>query len=117
MRQTSCFRSVVHCLIYNSLSTPIAIPNSLAVEVTFDYIPTLFAGLLNAHGQLGPAEIKPKHKFVFKDAIRKAKKDHNLDLKFPPAHPFMPLPSLRLATALRQDQHPLYSTVVENIYH
>ena len=59
-------------------------------------IPVLFAGLLNANGQLGPAEVPSKRVYVFKDAMRSA---HNLGLPLvpPPTHPFRPLLSLRVS--------------------
>lgn len=61
--------------------------------------PVLFAGLLDAHGQLGPAEIPAKRRFVFKDALRKA---HRAGLKLapPPRHPFNPLGALRVVHLL-----------------
>lgn len=60
--------------------------------------PILFAALLNAHGQLGPAEIPVKRVYVFKDAYRKG---HLLGLPPlcpPPTHPFNPLFALRAAS-------------------
>lgn len=60
--------------------------------------PVLFAGLLNHHGQLGPAEIAPKRKFVFRQSLWMAKRQ-GIPMKLPPAHPFKPLPPLRLALA------------------
>lgn len=33
-------------------------------NLLIDPVPTLFAGLLNKHGQLGPAEIPPKRIWV-----------------------------------------------------
>lgn len=61
-------------------------------------VPVLFAGLLNAHGQKGPAEIPAKRLYLFKDVCRKA---HLLGLPPlipPPAHPFNPLLALRAAS-------------------
>lgn len=62
--------------------------------------PILFAALLDAHGQRGPAEIPAKRRYVFRDALRKA---HALGLTLtpPPRHPFNPLTALR-ATRLLQ---------------
>jgi len=60
-------------------------------------IPVLFAGLLDAHGNIGPAEIPAKRAYIFKDALRSA-----LTLKIafrpPPSHPFNPLLALRIAS-------------------
>lgn len=61
--------------------------------------PVLFAGLLNHHGHLGPAEIAPKRQFVIRQALWLAKRQ-GIDMKLPPAHPFKPLPPLRLAIAM-----------------
>ena len=58
--------------------------------------PTLFAGLLNHWGQLGPAEIEPKRAWVYRDGYRYAKK-HGIELNCPRHHPFNPLPALRLS--------------------
>jgi 2-hydroxychromene-2-carboxylate isomerase len=60
-------------------------------------VPVLFAGLLNAHGQLGPAEIPAKREYLIKDVSRRAN-TLGLVVKPPPTHPFNPLPSLRLAS-------------------
>ena len=61
--------------------------------------PVLFAGLLNAHGQKGPAEIEAKRRYVFADAIREADRS-GYTFKGPPTHPFNPLRALRMCTAL-----------------
>jgi 2-hydroxychromene-2-carboxylate isomerase len=60
-------------------------------------VPVLFAGLLNAYGQKGPAEIPPKRLYVLKDAFRRARK-LGLPLIPPPTHPFNPLLALRAAS-------------------
>jgi len=58
--------------------------------------PTLFAGLLNHWGQLGPAEIPPKRRWAFSDAYRISKR-LGLPLEGPQYHPFNPLVALRLS--------------------
>jgi 2-hydroxychromene-2-carboxylate isomerase len=60
--------------------------------------PVLFAALLDAHGQKGPAEIAGKRAFTYKYVVWRAK-HLGVPLKFPPEHPFNPLPLLRLALA------------------
>ncbi len=57
----------------------------------------LFAGMLNHYGQLGPAEVEPKRRFVFRQVFRRA---HRLGiaLRPPPGHPFNPLLALRVAS-------------------
>ena len=56
--------------------------------------PVLFAGMLQAHGQLGPAEIAPKSRWMLRDVLRKAKR-FDVPIAPPAAHPFNPLLALR----------------------
>jgi len=65
--------------------------------VDIEPVPVLFAGLLGAHGQLGPAEIPAKSLWMSKNNARKAVL---LDVPLnPPAfHPFNPLLSLRVSS-------------------
>ncbi len=58
--------------------------------------PVLFAGLLQAHGHLGPAEIPPKARFLIRDCIRAADA-LGVPFRTPEQHPFNPLGALRLA--------------------
>lgn len=60
--------------------------------------PVLFAGLLNHHGQKGPAEIPAKRMYTFKNVLRIA---HFAKIQIvpPPAHPFNPLLALRAASS------------------
>jgi 2-hydroxychromene-2-carboxylate isomerase len=66
------------------------------------YRPVLFAGLLKAHGHKGPAEIPAKRRFTYQFVAWQAKR-LGVPLKFPPVHPFNPLPLLRLAIAAEAD--------------
>ena len=68
-------------------------------EVQFDYIPVLFAGLLNAHQNKGPAEIPAKRVHTLTDTMRWALY-YGLEYKSPPAHPFNPLKPLRVCLAV-----------------
>ncbi|MES2152956.1 MAG: 2-hydroxychromene-2-carboxylate isomerase [Pseudomonadota bacterium] len=63
--------------------------------------PVLFAGLLNAHGQKGPAEIEAKRHYTFRDVMRQAA-GQGLPFEGPPGHPFKPLQALRMCVALDQ---------------
>lgn len=63
-----------------------------------DYRPLLFAGLLNHHGQKGPAEIAPKRDWTYRQVLWLAH-THGVPLQLPAAHPFNPLALLRLALA------------------
>lgn len=71
---------------------------SLAPAIRVRYRPILFAGLLEAHGQKGPAEIPAKRVFTYRFVVWQAKR-LGIALKFPHEHPFNPLPLLRLAIA------------------
>jgi 2-hydroxychromene-2-carboxylate isomerase len=71
---------------------------SLAPGIAVRYRPVLFAGLLGANGQKGPAEIPAKRVFTYRFCVWQAKR-LGIALKFPPEHPFNPLPLLRLAIA------------------
>ena len=77
-----------------------------AAGVEIDCRPILFAGLLNAHGQKGPAEIPAKRVYTFHDVLRQAAQ-HGYDFKGPPSHPFNPLRALRMCIALEDAQERL----------
>ena len=71
---------------------------SLSPAIRVRYRPVLFAGLLEAHGQKGPAEIAAKRVFTYRFVVWQAGK-LGIPIKFPHEHPFNPLPLLRLAIA------------------
>jgi 2-hydroxychromene-2-carboxylate isomerase len=60
--------------------------------------PVLLAGLLNHWGQLGPAELPEKRRQTYRLVLWQSRQ-LDIPLRFPPAHPFNPLPALRLALA------------------
>lgn len=62
-------------------------------------VPVLFAGLLHAHGNLRPAEVEAKRRYLFRDVLREAAR-RGLPFAGPPGHPFNPLLALRMVTAL-----------------
>lgn len=62
-------------------------------------VPVLFAGLLQHHGQKGPAEIPAKRAHLFREIVWRAHTE-GIALTLPAAHPFNPLPLLRLSIAL-----------------
>ena len=62
------------------------------------YRPLLFAGLLAHWGQKGPAEIEPKRAWTLRHLHWWAQQ-HGIAFQTPAAHPFNPLPLLRLALA------------------
>jgi len=63
-----------------------------------EYVPVLLAGLLDHHGQIGPAEIAPKRRFTYRFVLWQARK-MGIPMRMPPAHPFNPLSALRLIIA------------------
>lgn len=60
-------------------------------------VPVLFAGLLKAYGQLGPAEVPPKLSWMLRNTLRKAAQ-LEIPLNPPASHPFNPLLALRVST-------------------
>jgi 2-hydroxychromene-2-carboxylate isomerase len=71
---------------------------SLPPDVRIDYKPVLFAALLDHWGQKGPAEIPPKRTWTYRSCIWWASQ-RGIDFRVPAAHPFNPLPYLRLSIA------------------
>ncbi len=76
--------------------------------------PVLFAGLLNHWGNKGPAELPAKrlqtYRFTFWQADQLG-----VEMNYPPAHPFNPIPALRLAVALECGYDPV-RTIFEFIW-
>ncbi|MCF7222179.1 2-hydroxychromene-2-carboxylate isomerase [Marilutibacter chinensis] len=66
--------------------------------VAVEPVPIVFAAVLSARGQKGPAEIPGKREFTYRHVLWQAVRE-GIELRFPPAHPFNPLPSLRLCIA------------------
>jgi 2-hydroxychromene-2-carboxylate isomerase len=69
---------------------------------TVELLPVLFAGVLNALGTTGPAEVKQKRFYIYKHTRRIA---HELGVPFvmPAAHPFNPLLALRVTAAVQDE--------------
>src|SRR5690606_26909946 len=70
----------------------------MGLSVRVRYRPVLFAALLKAHGQLGPAEIPGKREWTYRQIAWLAH-CQGVRLDLPATHPFNPLPLLRLALA------------------
>lgn len=64
---------------------------------TIEFVPVLFGAMLEANGQLGPAEIAPKRDWMIRDVLRKAAR-LGVPLEPPASHPFNPLTALRAAS-------------------
>lgn len=84
---------------------------------TVELVPVLFAGVLNALGTTGPAEVAPKRFYLYKHTTRLG---HDLGVPFavPAAHPFNPLPALRVTAAVRnpEERHRLVSALYAAIW-
>jgi len=70
----------------------------LATQQPVELVPILFAAVLTAHGQKGPAEIPGKREFTYRHVLWQARRQ-GIELQFPPAHPFNPIPALRTCIA------------------
>lgn len=66
--------------------------------------PVLFAALLKAHANKGPAEIEPKRQWTFRHVAWLAAQ-HGIPMQVPAVHPFNPLPLLRLLVAAGANRH------------
>jgi 2-hydroxychromene-2-carboxylate isomerase len=76
-------------------------------------VPVLLAGLLEAHGHKGPAEIPPKRIYTFKHIVRLATR-LGLYLSPPPSHPFKPLLALRVSSLPMPE--PTRRALVDRLY-
>jgi 2-hydroxychromene-2-carboxylate isomerase len=74
-------------------------------SVRVRYLPVLFGALLKANGQLGPAEIPGKRDWTYQQSSWLAHQ-HGVPFDLPAAHPFNPLPLLRLGLACARDEAP-----------
>ena len=71
---------------------------ALMTEHAIVPVPILFAAVLDTRGQKGPAEIPSKREFTYQHVLWQARQA-GVPLRFPPKHPFNPLPALRLCIA------------------
>jgi 2-hydroxychromene-2-carboxylate isomerase len=83
---------------YVSPFSYIALHRLPELDVPVHFKPVLFAGLLNHFGQKGPAEIPAKRKWTYRWCTWWAR-SLGVPFRFPAAHPFNPLPYLRLSLA------------------
>jgi len=90
----------------------------MGLSVQVRYRPVLFAALLKAHGQLGPAEVAGKRDWTYRHVGWLAQ-HHGVRLDLPAAHPFNPLALLRLALATATEDAPGETNryVSEHIFH
>lgn len=71
---------------------------ALMAEHAIVPVPILLAAVLDTRGQKGPAEIPSKRAFTYRHVLWQARQA-GVPLRFPPKHPFNPLPALRLCIA------------------
>jgi 2-hydroxychromene-2-carboxylate isomerase len=85
--------------------------------VAVEPVPVLFAGLLGAHGQLGPAEVPAKALWMVRNNLRKAAL-LGVPLEPPAFHPFNPLLALRVSSLAPgpADQRALVGALFEAVW-
>ena len=66
-------------------------------------VPVLFAGLLEATGQLGPAEVPAKSRWMLRNLLRKSA-ERGIPFAPPASHPFRPLLPLRVSSLPMQGE-------------
>ena len=100
MTKTTWYFDFISPFAYLQLARFTELPQNLDISLK----PVLFGSLLKHWGQLGPAEIPPKRRFVYRFFKWNADR---LDLPFlmPPSHPYNPLPALRLCVAAGSQLH------------
>lgn len=92
------------------------LPQALAgISHVVDHRPVLFAGLLGAWGQKGPAEIEPKRAWTYRQVAWLARQQ-GTTLELPQPHPFNPLALQRLALACAPANGLPNRRVVERLF-
>lgn len=74
----------------------------LPADVIVRPVPVLLGAILNHWGQRGPAEISAKRLHTYRQSVFLGKQ-HGVDMRFPPRHPFNPLKPLRLLAGADAD--------------
>ena len=97
-RLVDWYFDVVSPYAYLQFATFDRLPDDLQVRIK----PVLFAGLLGAWDNMGPAEIPAKRRQTYRYCHWLAAK-RGIPFKTPPRHPFNPLAVLRLAVVLDGD--------------
>lgn len=115
-----------HLVFYFDVISPFAylaferLPQALeGISHEVEYRPVLFAGLLQHWGNLGPAEIEPKRAWTFRH-VNWLAASHGIRLDTPAAHPFNPLPLLRLGLASAADFRPnrrVVEALFQHVWH
>ncbi len=87
----------------------------MGLSYVVDYRPLLFAGLLQAWGQKGPAEVPPKRIWTYRQVAWLAHSQAT-KLQLPKPHPFNPLALQRLALACARAGGLPNRRVVERLF-
>lgn len=91
------------------------LPQALqGLSYAVDYRPVLFAAFLKANGQLGPAEIRGKRDWTYRQVLWIGR-TNGIEIAMPASHPFNPLALLRLAVACG-DKGVINRHVAETIF-
>lgn len=101
---------VISPFAYLSLKELSRLPPDIEVE----FVPVLFAGLLNHFGQVGNAEIEAKRQFTYRFVLWRAM-SLGIPMRMPPAHPFNPLQALRLIVAAGSNRQAV-ETVFDAVF-
>ena len=86
----------------------------LPAGIEDQFVPVLFAALLNHYGQVGNAEIEAKRQFTYRFVLWRAM-TLGIPMRMPPAHPFNPLRALRLIIAAGSDRRAV-ETVFDAVF-
>ncbi|MGJ8569326.1 MAG: 2-hydroxychromene-2-carboxylate isomerase [Hoeflea sp.] len=97
-------RTIEYCydLISPFAHVALARLDELPAGVSVRPVPVLLGAILNHWGQRGPAEISAKRLHTYRQSVFLGKQ-HGVDLRFPPRHPFNPLKALRLMAGADAD--------------
>lgn len=100
---TGSLDNMKHITFYLDFISPYAyvaferLPEALeGLSYSVSYKPVLIGALLRHHGQLGPAEIPAKREWAYRQALWLGHAN-GIEMNMPAAHPYNPLPHLRLA--------------------
>ena len=94
MTKATWYFDFISPFAYLQLARFSKLPESLDITIK----PIVFGALLQHWGQLGPAEIPPKRRFVYRFFQWNADR-LGIPFAMPRRHPYNPLPSLRLCVA------------------
>ncbi|MBB6519990.1 2-hydroxychromene-2-carboxylate isomerase [Pseudoteredinibacter isoporae] len=85
--------------------------------LSIEPVPVLFAGLLRAYGQIGPAEHPAKQKWMQRNIARKCE-EMGITIKAPRFHPFNPLLGLRIAAEENdiQQRHAIIDALMNAVW-